>query len=60
MNFVGYGKKYRYTRKRLFKYLKAEVSAMCCVLSWCDILEEVPSRSKILAEISKIGHTCKQ
>jgi len=47
-------------RKSLFNYLKAEFSAMCCVLSWCDILEEVPSRSKILAEISKIGHTCKQ
>jgi len=59
-NFVSYGRKYRHTSKRLLKCLKAEVAALCCVLCWCDILEEVPSRFKILAEISKIGHTCKQ
>ena len=33
---------------------------MCSVLSWCDILEEVPSMFKILAEISKIVNICKQ
>jgi len=57
---ISYGRKYRHARKSLFKCSESEVAAICNVLYWCDILEEVPSRIKILAEISKVGHTRKQ